>query len=52
VFHGALLAGLVEGRDIRLSLRYANAAAAISCRAVDGRSGIPGRPELLAALGE
>ncbi len=51
VFHGALLAALVEGRDIRLSLRYANAAAAISCRAVDGRSGIPGRPELLAALG-
>jgi sulfofructose kinase len=52
VFHGALLAGLVEGRDLRLSLRYANAAAAISCRAIDGRSGIPGRPELLAALGE
>jgi sulfofructose kinase len=52
VFHGALLAGLVEGRDLRNSLRYANAAAAISCRAVDGRSGIPGRPELLAALGE
>jgi sulfofructose kinase len=52
VFHGALLAGLVQGRDLRLSLRYANAAAAISCRAVDGRSGIPGRPELLAAMGE
>lgn len=52
VFHGALLAGLVEGRDLQKSLRYANAAAAISCRAVDGRSGIPRRPELLAALGE
>jgi sugar/nucleoside kinase (ribokinase family) len=41
VFHGALLAGLAEGRSLVEAAWRANAVAAISCRALDGRSGIP-----------
>lgn len=41
VFHGAILAGLVQGRDLVDATRWANAVAALSCRALDGRSGIP-----------
>jgi sulfofructose kinase len=41
VFHGAVLAGLVEGRSLVCATRRANAVAALSCRALDGRSGIP-----------
>ena len=41
VFHGALLAGLVRGFSLPHSLRFANKAAALSCRALDGRSAIP-----------
>jgi sulfofructose kinase len=50
VFHGALLAGLVEDRTLKESLARANAAAALSCRALDGRSAIPTAAELDAAL--
>lgn len=45
VFHGALLAGLAEGRDLHESVVFANAVAAMSCRALDGRTAIPSRPE-------
>lgn len=45
VFHGALLAGLLE-RELPQALHFANAAAALSCRALDGRSAIPSRQEL------
>jgi sulfofructose kinase len=41
VFHGALLAALVRGLELPSALRYANVAAALSCRALDGRSAIP-----------
>jgi sulfofructose kinase len=41
VFHGALLAGLAEGRSLVEAAWRANAVAAISCRGLDGRSGIP-----------
>ncbi len=41
VFHGALVAGLAHGFDLVEAARYANAVAALSCRALDGRSGIP-----------
>lgn len=41
VFHGALLAGLAEGRSLVEAAWRANAVAALSCRALDGRSGIP-----------
>jgi sulfofructose kinase len=41
VFHGALLAGLVQGKALAVALAFANRAAALSCRALDGRSAIP-----------
>jgi sulfofructose kinase len=46
VFHGALLAFLVRGADLREALAGANRAAALSCRALDGRSAIPTLEEL------
>lgn len=52
VFHGALLAGLIAGRDTIEAARWANAVAALSCRALDGRSGIPGARETEAFLAE
>jgi sugar/nucleoside kinase (ribokinase family) len=50
VFHGALLAYLVRGAALNDALRAANTAASLSCRALDGRSAIPTRPELERAL--
>ncbi|SDK85988.1 carbohydrate kinase family protein [Nonomuraea jiangxiensis] len=46
VFHGALLAGLVEGRPLVEAARRANLVAALSCRSLDGRSGIPRTTEV------
>jgi len=46
VFHGALLAALARGLDLGGALTKANAAAALSCRALDGRSAIPTWEEL------
>ncbi|GAA4442197.1 carbohydrate kinase family protein [Phytohabitans houttuyneae] len=45
VFHGALLAGLVQGRSLLEAAWRANAVAALSCRALDGRTGIPDADE-------
>jgi sulfofructose kinase len=41
VFHGALLAALVRERALPDALAFANECAALSCRALDGRSAIP-----------
>jgi sulfofructose kinase len=46
VFHGALLAALARGLELRDALAKANACAALSCRALDGRSAIPAWDEL------
>jgi sulfofructose kinase len=46
VFHGALLAWLTRGAELADALRAANTAAALSCRALDGRSAIPTAEEL------
>jgi sulfofructose kinase len=46
VFHGALLAAFAHGLDLLAALEKANAAAALSCRALDGRSAIPTWEEL------
>jgi sulfofructose kinase len=46
VFHGALVACLDRGLELRAALEKANAAAALSCRALDGRSAIPSWEEL------
>jgi sugar/nucleoside kinase (ribokinase family) len=50
VFHGALLAYLVDDAPLHVALRAASTAASLSCRALDGRSAIPTRRELEAAL--
>ena len=41
VFHGALLAALVQDAPLADALAFANRCAALSCRALDGRSAIP-----------
>jgi sulfofructose kinase len=41
VFHGALLAELVHGAPLADAMKAANECAAMSCRALDGRSAIP-----------
>jgi sulfofructose kinase len=46
VFHGALLAAFVHGRELPDALAFANRAAALSCRALDGRSAIPTLQEI------
>ena len=48
VFHGALLAALVREEPLADALALANACAALSCRALDGRSGIPTLEEVQA----
>jgi sulfofructose kinase len=48
VFHGALLAGFVQDLPLAEALAFANRAAALSCRALDGRSAIPTREEVSA----
>jgi sulfofructose kinase len=46
VFHGALMAQVVEGRPMAEALRRANAVAALSCLGLDGQSAIPTAQEL------
>jgi sugar/nucleoside kinase (ribokinase family) len=46
VFHGALVAYLAREAPLPDALRAANTAAALSCRALDGRSAIPTLDEL------
>lgn len=50
VFHGGLLAALCRGEDWAQAMRSANATAALSCRALDGRTAIPDLTELSAFL--
>lgn len=50
VLHGALVAAIAGGAPLAEALPYANVAAALSCRAVDGRSAIPMDPEIRAVL--
>ena len=50
VFHGALLAQLIQGQQLQEAMRRANAVAALSCRGLDGQSMIPTTPELNAYL--
>lgn len=50
VFHGALLAAIHHGLDLRDCLRYANHVAFCSCQGLDGRSAIPTHAEVAAAL--
>ena len=52
VFHGALIASMLDGLALPAATRRANVAAALSCAALDGRSGIPTAVELDAALAD
>jgi sugar/nucleoside kinase (ribokinase family) len=42
VFHGAFAYGLALGHDLEHNLRFAGAAAALSCRGLGGRGSLPG----------
>ena len=52
VFHGAFCYGLTEGLPLQRNLAFASAAAAMKCRRLGGRAGIPGRDEIVAFLQE
>ncbi|MFN8664312.1 MAG: PfkB family carbohydrate kinase [Thermomicrobiales bacterium] len=52
VFHGAFLYGLVQGWDLPVVTRFAAATAALKCRKLGGRAGIPSLPDVLAFLAE
>lgn len=47
VFHGAFMVGILHGWDTRQSARFASAAAAMTCRELGGRKGIPTFDEVL-----
>ena len=50
VFHGAFTLGLARGWDVAATARFASAAAALKCRALGGRTGIPTWDEVAAFL--
>ncbi|HUV36487.1 MAG TPA: PfkB family carbohydrate kinase [Patescibacteria group bacterium] len=52
VFHGAFLCAVLEGWDPYRMCLFANAVAAMKCRRLGGRAGIPSRAEALAFLHE
>jgi sugar/nucleoside kinase (ribokinase family) len=52
VFHGAFAYGLVQGLALVRNLQFASAAAAMKCRQLGGRAGIPGRDEVVGFLVE
>lgn len=41
VYHGGFLYGLLQGWDLQKVARFASATAALKCRAIGGRAGIP-----------
>ncbi|WP_299450072.1 carbohydrate kinase family protein [uncultured Serinicoccus sp.] len=51
VFHGALVAGVIQGRPLAEAVERANACAALACQGLDGRSAIPTGPQLDEFLG-
>ncbi len=46
VFHGGYLFGLLQKWPLRDTIRFASAVAAMKCRKLGGRAGIPGREEV------
>jgi len=46
VFHGAFTYGLAQGWDVARNARFASAVAALKCRALGGRTGIPSLDEV------
>jgi sulfofructose kinase len=49
-FHGAIAYGLARGWEAPRTVEFASAVAALKCRALGGRSGIPSLQETLAFL--
>jgi sulfofructose kinase len=49
-FHGGFLYGLLQGEDIETTLKIGCAVAALGCRALGARTGLPTRDELIAFL--
>ena len=52
LFHAAFIYGLLQGWDLEARLAFANAAAALKCRRLGGRAGIPTLREIEALLSE
>lgn len=52
VFHGAYLFGLLQGWDGTKIAQFANAAAALNCRALGGRAALPTLAEVRALMGK
>ena len=50
VFHGAFLAGYLDGMELRENIRFASAAAALKCTKPGGRAGIPSKEEALSFM--
>ena len=50
VFHGACAVGELRGWPLEWTLTFANAVAALKCRTLGGRAGIPTMPEVRAFL--
>jgi sugar/nucleoside kinase (ribokinase family) len=51
-FHAGFLYGLLQGEDIETTLKLGCAVAALGCRALGARTGLPTREELVAFLKE
>jgi sulfofructose kinase len=51
-FHAGFLYGLLQGEDIETTLKIGCAVAALGCRALGARTGLPNRDELVAFLKE
>ena len=51
-FHGGFLYGLLQGEEVETSLKLGCAVAALGCRALGARAGLPTRAELRAFLTE
>ncbi len=49
-FHAGFLYGLLQGEDIEMTLKMGCAVAALGCRALGARTGLPTREELIAFL--
>lgn len=52
VFHGGYIYGLLQERDIKETVRFASAFAALKCRKLGGRAGIPVLKETMDFLNE
>ncbi len=50
VFHGAYIAGILQGWDLETVLYFASGAAALKCTVFGGRAGIPELPTLVTFL--